>query len=254
MGLRQNLNLSSPGYVQEQRENSLAVRLPNIPKQSTEDIFNLGSTETDTLKSDIADRAAKVKALENQRTMALINTALTSVTNVMASESQLEAISGASATNVYSLNYQKSLIMAAGKQAALDRQMEGELNADKAALALAAQGQDINSAGANKVLASYRAIALENAVREEASMYAEIAGVEMQIANERYNVRVAENQNQMALYQGILNTGMALAGSYAGGSSSAAGTGVNSATPSSTFDARAMETLNRYGSFGDFNF
>lgn len=200
-------------HLQEQENNPLATEVPRPPKG---DPFNLGGTKTDDAAAKLAAAQAKAKALDAQRKAALAGTAMQAVTDVMAAQTQYEAIKGAADTNIYLMNHQKSLIMAAGKQSALDRQMEGELNADTASLSLAAQGQNLNGAGADKVTSSYRAMALQAAAREEAKMYADMAGVEMQIANQEYNVEMAGNAADMALYQGILNVGMSAGGYYAG--------------------------------------
>lgn len=233
MAVRDNLNLRSPAgnysdgrlnsinlnsyergdsYLQELEGNSLASPVANLSKPSAEDIFNIRTAETDNMKAAIAAKEAKVKSLENQRDMALITGALKSVTDVMNAQAQLSSIEGAAETNMYRLNYQRSLLMSAGKQAALDRQMEGEVNADQAQLALAAQGQNLDRAGAQKVASSYRAIAINNAMLEEAKMYAEMAGIDTEMANLRFEVDTARSQADMARTQGILNTGLSLAG------------------------------------------
>jgi len=215
---RNSPNAKFPGnsyFLQEQEGNPLATEIQKTPRVDLGDIFNLAGPGAEEAKIDIADREAKVKALENQKKAALTSSALQSLTDVMASETQYEAIKGAAATNIYLMNHQKSMVMAAGKQAALDRQMEGELNADKASLSLAAQGQDLGGAGADKVTSSYRAMGIMNAAREEAKMYAEMAGYDIQIANEDYGVEMAGLQNDMALTQGILNVGMSAGGYFA---------------------------------------
>jgi len=199
--------------LQEQTDNPLATEVPRPPKG---DQFNLGGADESKAAGALANAEARAKALDAQRKTDLAVSSLQAVSDVMASNTQYEAIKGAADTNIYLMNHQKSLIMAAGKQAALDRQMEGELNADTASLSLAAQGQDLKGAGVDKVTSSYRAMALQNAAREEAKMYAEMAGVDIQIANQEYNVEMADQANEMALYQGILNVGMAGAGYYAG--------------------------------------
>jgi len=212
-----NLLVSSPANtyrLQEQDNNPLATEIPS--QQGKSDPFNLGGADESRAASALATAEARAKALDSQRKTALAVSAVQAVTDVMASQTQYEAIKGAADTNIYLLNHQKSLIMVAGRQAALDRQMEGELNADQASLSLAAQGQDLRGAGVDKVTSSYRAMALQNAAREESKMYAEMAGVEIQIANQDYNVEMADNANDMALYQGILNVGMSAGGYYAG--------------------------------------
>lgn len=211
-----NLLVTSPKptyKLQEKQNNPLATE---IPIQDKADPFNLGGTDASSAASALATAEAKAKALDNQRKTALVNSSLQAVTDVMASQTQYEAIKGAADTNIYLLNHQKSLLMVAGKQAALDRQMEGDLNADQASLSLAAQGQDLNGAGVDKVTSSYRAIAMANAAREEAKMYADMAGVDIQIANQGYNVEMADQANDMALYQGILGVGMSAGGYWAG--------------------------------------
>lgn len=213
-----NATVSSPKptyRLQEQEDNVLAPELPRHPKQDAADLFN-GTPESDAASAKLAAAQARAKALDAKRKTALVTSSLKAVSDVMASSTQYEAIKGAADTNIYLMNHQKSLILAAGRQAALDRQMEGELNADQASLALAAQGQDLKGAGVDKVTSSYRAMALQNAAREEAKMYADMAGVDIQIANIDYNTEMADNANDMALYQGILNVGMSAGGYYAG--------------------------------------
>ena len=200
--------------IQEKEGNRLSAK---IPKPDRADPFNENmGPDADNASSSLEDTKAKAAALDAQRKTALVTTALQAVTDVMASNTQYEANKGAAATNIYLMNHQKALIMAAGKQSALDRQMEGELNADQASIALAAQGQDLRGAGVDKVTSSYRAMALQNAAREEAKMYAEMAGVDIQIANQEYNIEMAGQANDMALYQGILNVGMSTGGYFAG--------------------------------------
>lgn len=211
-----NLLVTSPKptyRLQEQKDNPLATE---IPIQDKVDPFNLSGTDATNAASALATAEARAKALDAQRKTALVTSSLQAVSEVMASNTQYEAIKGAAATNIYLMNHQKSLLMVAGRQAAADRQMEGELNADQASLALAAQGQDLNGAGVGKVTSSYRAMAMQNAAREEAKMYAEMMGVDIQIANQDYNVEMADQANDMTLYQGILNTGMSAGGYFAG--------------------------------------
>lgn len=211
-----NLNLNSlergDSYLQELEGNSLASSVANLSKPSAKDIYSAQTAETDLAKAEIAKNQATIKDLEDKRDMALIGGALKSVSDVMNAQAQLASIEGAAETNMYRLNYQRSLIQAAGKQAALDRQMEGELNADQAQLALAAQGQNLDRAGAQKLASSYRAIAINNAMLEEAKMYADMAGIDMEMANIRYEVSIASNQADAALTKGILDTGFSLAG------------------------------------------
>lgn len=210
-------NFNQGSYsIQEQRNNPLTSKVSLQRYQGNADIFNLGGTESDAAKSALSTAEAQRNKIQNERLAHLTGQALKSVSDVMASNTQLTAIEEAAETNIFMMNYQKSLVLNAGMQAALDRRMEGELNADNAALAMAAQGQDIDSAGVDKLLASYRAIALDNAAREEARMYAEMAGIDMQIANENYGVEMAGIQNDMALVQGILGTAGVLAGNYFG--------------------------------------
>lgn len=201
--------------LQEQENNILATK---IPKQDMGDPFNekMGNAKTSDYAAKLATAEAQVKALENKRDTALVTSSLQAVSEVMASNTQYEAIKGAAATNIYLMNHQKSLLMAAGRQAAADRLAEGDLNADTATLSLAAQGQNLNGAGVDKVTSSYRAMAMANAAREEAKMYADMAGVDIQIANQDYNVDMAGQANDMALTQGILNVGMSAGGYYAG--------------------------------------
>lgn len=215
----QSLNLplvtspKSTYNLQEQKDNPLATE---IPRPSKADPFNMSGADTTDAAAKLSNAQARAKALDNQRKTALAISSVQAVSDVMAANTQYESIKGATDTNIYLLNHQKSLILAAGKQAAADRQMEGELNADQASLSLAAQGQNLKGAGVDKVTSSYRAIAMQNAAREEAKMYADMAGVDIQISNQEYNLDMAGNAKDNALTQGILNVGMSAGGYYAG--------------------------------------
>lgn len=205
-------SLKSTYNLQEQTGNRLATEIPIADKPEP----FLDGVEADKARADLNLSKSKAAALEAQRKTALVTSSLQAVSDVMAAQTQYEAIKGAGETNIYLMNHQKALTLAAGRQAALDRQMEGEQNADQASLALAAQGQELRGAGVDKVTSSYRAMALQNAAREEANMYAAIAGIDIQIANVDYNTTMAENAADMALYQGILNVGMSAGGYHAG--------------------------------------
>ena len=200
--------------TQEQTNNIHSISITGQHYTPNVNPFNVRNSETDANLSAQADLNLKRTNIRNQQIANLVGQATKSVSDMMASEAQLASIENAANTNIFMMNYDKSLAVQAGMQASLDRRMEGELAADQAALSLAAQGQNLSGAGAQKVMASYRAIGIENAYREEAKMYAEIAGFDMEIANQKYNVDMARSQNEMAMVSGILGTAGSVAGYY----------------------------------------
>ena len=172
---------------------------------------------TDKIKTDKDSPSTEETKARNAQIANSINTNMQALSGVINAQTQLASIDEAAETNIYLANYRRSLILNEGMQAALDRQMEGEQIADKALLSLAAQGQNVSGAAANKVAASYRAVALQNAMREELKMYAQVAGIDAEIADIEFQTSMAEANADTALYQGILNSGLSIAGQYAGG-------------------------------------
>lgn len=103
-----------------------------------------------------------------------------------------------------------------GRQAALDRQSEGFNAGNDAALAMAAQGQDVRAQGAQKLIGSYNAMGYENAAREEMNAIREAMGYQLEEVQYEYQGRMAGINRDVAIWGAGLNAAAKVGAAYAG--------------------------------------
>lgn len=109
-----------------------------------------------------------------------------------------------------------------GRQAMLERRVEGEENSSAALMHLAAQGLDVNSPGAQNLIKSYEAMGIYNAMREESNMYREAFKFDVEQAQYEFAQDMADINYDTQRFNATLDfaTGMLDAGATAYGDKS----------------------------------
>lgn len=147
---------------------------------------------------DIADKEAQSKTY-----LAAANFALT----VMNAQSAYGAVSSAAQLNILEARRQGADSIERGGQRALEAQVEGQLAGEDALLALAAQGQDIQGANAQKVQGSLEDIGRYNALEEEINAIRESLGFDLEEVGINFQVDQAEIQRNSTILSAGLNLG-----------------------------------------------
>lgn len=109
--------------------------------------------------------------------------------------------------NLVQIQNQISDAVTRGHSRALGAQLEGERAADDASLSLAAQGQNLQGAGAQRVQSSYEASGLYNAMIEEINMNREIYGLELEEVQQDLALKNAEINRNVSVIGSIANLG-----------------------------------------------
>lgn len=181
-------------------------------------------------------RGSGVKAEDNATTYGALSAAIpaaaSAVQNILNANSAYDALKEQNKMNAFELDRAEGILLQSGHQTILDIKRQGEENAVQAQLALAAQGQNLSSAGAEKASDSYNAIAIQNAMIEEINMMREVYDINFQRIEMRRAEGIAKAQKKNALFSGILTVSAAAAGGALGGAAgaAAAGAAVNAST------------------------
>jgi len=231
MGLRDGLNTSS----------EIKTISPNTrPATQRREIPSLLDSTAPLI------RTSSGKAPENSYTQAGAKSA--AISGGLAGLSALQSISNAQSAydslkeqnkiNAMELDRAEGIILQQGSQAILDMKRAGEENSVSAQLALAAQGQNLNSAGAQKTSESYEAMGVYNAMIEEINMMRSVYDINFQRIEMKRAEGLAKAQKKNAVFSGILSTAAAAAGGYFGGAAGAqAAGGITSSLTSQDFTA-----------------
>lgn len=121
--------------------------------------------------------------------------------DIMNASTQYRNVEGQARFAIMQSKNQAADALYRGRQAALETQSEGKSQGEDALLALAAQGQDVQSSGVQRVVNSYEAIAEQNAAIVEANAMREALGFELdQIATDYQleNARINRNQQYIS--------------------------------------------------------
>lgn len=121
--------------------------------------------------------------------------------------SKYNSIAGSARFNLMQIENQVADAYSRGQGRALGAQLEGESAGEQSLLALAAQGQDVRGAGAQRVQSSYEALGQYNAMVEEINMYREIYGLELEAVNQNFAVDQAAIQRDMSILGSVAQFG-----------------------------------------------
>jgi negative regulator of replication initiation len=91
--------------------------------------------------------------------------------------------------------------------AASQAQSQGRAASDQAILAMAAQGQDVSSAGVQRIAGSYEAISEQNAMQLEINAMREALGFELEVVNYNFQKNSAKINRDMTILSSALNFG-----------------------------------------------
>lgn len=187
-----------------------AVRNPNISRTpgfgtgiespeltASRDQVQATKDQTQTLK-DIADDEKR-----GQLYLAAASFGL----DVMNANSAYGAVQSASQLNILESRRQGSDAIERGRQRSLDARVEGQLAGGDAALALAAQGQDVQGADAQKVIGSLEDIGIYNGLQEETNSIRESLGHDLDIVALEHQIDQAEIQRDSTILSSALNFG-----------------------------------------------
>jgi hypothetical protein len=130
--------------------------------------------------------------------------------DVMNANNAYNAASGQAQLNIMQARNQAADALYRGRQAAMDRQSEGYQAGQDSLLAMAAQGQDVGSAGVQKIQGSYEAIGLFNAMQEEINSMREALGYELEEINYGYQLDQALIARDNAIFGSALNTAVTM--------------------------------------------
>ena len=134
--------------------------------------------------------------------------------DIMNASTQYRNIEGAARFSIMQSKNQAADALYRGRQAALDTQLEGVEQGQDAVLALAAQGQDVQGTGVQRIVRSYEAIAEQNAAIVEANAMREALGFELEQVATDYQLETARiNRNQQYI-SSALNFGAQAAGAF----------------------------------------
>jgi hypothetical protein len=235
MGLRDGLNTSSA-------MNTPKVNTVSRASQRRQPESLLGLAEPLT-----RDKDGKGVKTENSYTAAGGKSAaisgglagLSALQSISNAQSAYDALKEQNKINAMELDRAEGIILQQGSQAILDMKRGGEENAISAQLSLAAQGQNLSSAGAQKTSESYEAMGVYNAMIEEINMMRSVYDINFQRIEMKRAEGLAKAQKKNAMFSGILSTGAAAVGGYFGGAAGAAAAGgITSSLTSEDFTAQ----------------
>lgn len=121
-------------------------------------------------------------------------------------------VKGQAQLNILQARNQGADAIYRGRQAQMNRQSEGYQQGQDAILAMAAQGQDVQGAGVQKIQASLEAMGIYNGMQEEINSMKEALGFRLEEVNYKYQVDQAKNQKDAAILGSAINLGANLAG------------------------------------------
>lgn len=203
------------------------VRLPrsNINDSLAQRIEGGGTVEQspmsleDTIRAEgQANRTTLTKIDEKNRTSARnAQLALAGAQfglDIMNASTQYRNVEGQARFAIMQSKNQAADALYRGRQAAFDTQSEGRDAGQDALLALAAQGQDVQGAGAERIVQSYEGIAEQNAAIVEANAMREALGFELEQISIDYQLDTARINRDQQYISSALTFGAQAAGAF----------------------------------------
>jgi hypothetical protein len=125
--------------------------------------------------------------------------------DVFNANSAYNTAKGQASLNIIQSRNQAADAIFRGRQAQVDAQSEGVQAGKSALLSAAAQGQDIQGAGVEKIQGSLEAIGIMNGMREEINSMREALGFKLEEVNYDYQVAQAGQAKKNAIIGSALN-------------------------------------------------
>jgi len=111
--------------------------------------------------------------------------------DMMNANSRYRTISDQAQFNIVQAQNQRADSLYRGRLAAGRAESKGRQAGEQSLLALAAQGQDVSGAAAQRVQGSYEAVGIENALQEEINSMREALGFELEQIGYDYQIKTA---------------------------------------------------------------
>ncbi len=169
--------------------------VPAVPKTVTEVMQEEGQANRDLI-TKLDEKNAR-----SYRNEKLLLAGAQFGLDIMNASTQYRNVEGQARFAIMQSKNQAADALYRGRQAALETQSQGTAQGEEALLALAAQGQDVQGSGVQRVVRSYEAIAEQNAAVVEANAMREALGFELdQIATDYQleNARINRNQQYIS--------------------------------------------------------
>jgi len=119
---------------------------------------------------------------------------------------------GLARLNILQARNQASDALYRGRQAQLDRQLEGYQAGEDALLAMAAQGQDVSGQAVGKVQGSLETVGIFNGMQEQINSMREALGFELEEVAYEYQIDSAAATRQNAKFNAALELGASFLG------------------------------------------
>lgn len=227
------------GYLIDRREAPVLTRPSarvKVAKSGIGDSLNYkvdtnAPTALDTMNRSEAQKTRDVMVTEgelNRTTLTTINEEnRTSARNaqlalagaqfgldIMNASTQYRNVEGQARFAIIQSRNQAADALYRGRQAAFDTQSEGRDAGEDALLALAAQGQDVQGAGAQRIVQSYEGIAEQNAAIVEANAMREALGFKLEEIAVDYQLENARINRDQQYISSALTFGAQAAGAF----------------------------------------
>jgi hypothetical protein len=134
--------------------------------------------------------------------------------DIMNASTQYRNVEGQARFAIIQSRNQAADALYRGRQAAFDTQSEGRDAGEDALLALAAQGQDVQGAGAQRIVQSYEGIAEQNAAIVEANAMREALGFKLEEIAVDYQLENARINRDQQYISSALTFGAQAAGAF----------------------------------------
>lgn len=189
-------------FVPEQPRSPISV---NVFNPAREDI----PLSDGTLTERNIDRQTEIMENRNKAQAAIAGARF--FTDVMNAQSQYIAVSEKAKTNIFLAHQSAADAISQGKQAALQLESQGRQRGDSAKLAMAAQGQDVQGEGVERVVEGQEAVGVYNAMIAEINASRQALGFEQEAVQYESQIEMAELQRNYSIFSSALNFGASAA-------------------------------------------
>jgi hypothetical protein len=192
--VQDNLGRGTSLLPEDLSEGTRNLKVPNTKGDSP---ANPIDAQTNFLKKESKDYKKAELALSGAKFAA----------DIMNAQLQYNQIVGQAQFNIQMARNQAKDSLYRGRLAASQAQSQGRAASDQAILAMAAQGQDVSSAGVQRIAGSYEAISEQNAMQLEINAMREALGFELEVVNYNFQKNSAKINRDMTILSSALNFG-----------------------------------------------
>jgi hypothetical protein len=199
-----------------------------LPRSNINDSLNQRIQGGDSVQPSSLERTIQTEGELNRTTLTTINEEnRTSARNaqlalagaqfgldIMNASTQYRNVEGQARFAIIQSRNQAADALYRGRQAAFDTQSEGRDAGEDALLALAAQGQDVQGAGAQRIVQSYEGMAEQNAAIVEANAMREALGFKLEEIAVDYQLDTARINRDQQYISSALTFGAQAAGAF----------------------------------------